>query len=145
MRVPQISQFGLFGIQNNYSQKTAPKNFSKLNDPIGDTVSFGSTAKYMKKYSTLPDEIKKVLDPKDAIDMFKDMERTAKGISTGRKLMGGGKTSAVYYNPWLKDYYLLVTDDNSKDIQLIYSRHTLGNSIWIDSDNHNIQLIERLA
>ena len=98
----------------------------------------------MRKYVTLPDEIKKILNPKDAIDMFKEMEFVALGISKGHKI-GQGDFSRVYENPWLDGYDLLIAQDLNSNSQIIYSKHKLGNSVWADSDNNNIQIIKRLS
>ena len=110
-----------------------------------DTVSFTSTAHYLKKYLTLPDEIKMVLSPEDAIDMFKDMEWLAKGKVKG-KMIGEGKGSEVYKNPWLEDYYLLILKDTGKrDTITIYSGEKIGDAIWQDEDNLGIQLLKKAS
>ena len=141
MKVPQINCLGYFGVRNCAKTKSVPNSITPLKC---DTVSFSSNAQYMRKYVTLPDEIKKILDPKDAIDMFKEMEFVALGISKGHKI-GQGNFSRVYENPWLDGYDLLIAQDLNSDSQIIYSKHKLGNSVWADADNESIQIIERLS
>ena len=145
MRVPPIGTFGKFG---------APKVSIKLPDKVStgfikpikqDTVSFGSTAQYLKKYVTLPDEIKRVLSPEDAIDMFKDMDWLAKG-KPQREALGESSACTLYENPWLDGYYLLVFKTpytNGKVI--IYSDEMCGDTVWQDRDNERIQLIKKEA
>ena len=118
----------------------------RLPKPIDkDTVSFTSTAQYLKKYLTLPDEIKMVLSPEDAIDMFKDMEWLAQG-RIKRGMVGEGKGSEVYKNPWLEDYYLLILKDTGKkDTVTIYSGEKIGDAVWQDSDNLAIQLLKKAS
>ena len=145
MKIPPLDVSYYFGIQR---KKLAPKNQSlpPTLPPLNhDTVSFSaSTAYYLKKYNTLPDEIKKILSPQDAIDMFKDMEMVQKGI-TKRTKIGQGNDSRVYENPWLKDYYSLIVQNPQKTTQVIYSRHELGDSIWSDKDNNLIQIIKKAS
>ena len=140
MKIPRISNLGYFGIQKGLNQTIAnpPRPL-----PTGkDTVSFSSSiAYYLKKYNTLPDEIKKVLKPKDAIDMFKNLEEIQKGITKGETI-GCGNSSKVYLNPWLKDYYSLITQDASKTTQVIYSKMGLGDAVWSD-DSNLIQIIQK--
>lgn len=140
MKVPPVLGgycFSMLKSGVSKTQKTHPLDFSSK-----DTISFTSTAKYLKKYNTLPDEIKKVLSPKDAVDMFKDMEQVAKGV-VKRQKVGQGNTSKVYLNPWLDDYYLLVLKNANNPTQVIYSKTPLGDAIWSDSDNLNIQIIKK--
>lgn len=139
MRVPPVLGGYCFGMKN------FPKNKSNKTHPIEnscDTVSFSSISKYLKKYNTLPDEIKKVLSPKDAVDMFKDMEMVAEGI-VKRKNVGLGNSSKVFLNPWLDDYYLLVLKDTKTPTKVIYSKTPLGDAVWGDKDNMNIQIIKK--
>ena len=141
MKVPPHYLFGHFPVLKN----TKNDNFSSLQNPHAlkkDTVSFSSTAKYLKKYTTLPDEIKEVLSPKDAVDMFKDIELVAQGKQE-RKKVGSGNFSSVHEIPWLKDYYLIVLRDPSQKCQIIYSNISL--SIWSDEDNDCIQIIKKTA
>lgn len=141
MRVPPFFTFGA-GYCSNSAKLHPNKGYLKL---MGyDTVAFSSTAKYLKKYVTLPDEIKKTLTPKDAIDMFKDMEMVASGAKK-RKDIGQGGYSKVYKNPWLKDYYLLVLNDTNYDTQIIYSNNKLGDAVWQDSTDPRVQLIKKAA
>lgn len=141
MKVPQINCLGYFGVRNCVKKKCAQSSLSPIKH---DCVSFSSNAQYMRKYVTLPEEIKKILNPKDAIDMFKEMEFVALGLSKGHKI-GQGDFSFVYENPWLDGYDLLIAQDLNSDSQIIYSKHKLGNSVWADSDNNNIQIIKRLS
>lgn len=145
MKVPRIGFFGDVRMPKNNKTIYNP-NFLKLKDPLGkDTVSFTSTAQYLKKYLTLPDEIKMVLSPEDAIDMFKDMEWLAQG-RIKRGMVGEGKGSEVYKNPWLDDYYLLILKDTGKkDTITIYSGEKIGDAIWQDKDNLAIQLLKKGA
>jgi len=144
MKVPRIGLLGNFVMQKNY-----PKNKAagiKLPKPLDkDTVSFTSTAQYLKKYLTLPDEIKRVLSPEDAIDMFKDMEWLAQG-RVKRGMIGEGKGSEVYKNPWLEDYYLLILKDTGKrDSIIVYSGEKIGDAIWQDNENGAIQILKKAS
>lgn len=145
MRVPPINTFGRFGVPK-YIKGKANIDTRSDNDfikPIrNDTVSFSSTAKYLKKYLTLPDEIKKVLSPTDAIDMFQSMDWIAQGKIKEEKL-GEGETSSLYSNPWLNNYYLLILKYNDDDEILIYSGDNICNTVWKDSDNCRIQLLRK--
>lgn len=139
MKIPPIYTLGRFVVQNF---KKDAKTSSALLPSKEDTVSFSaSTAYYLKKYKTLPEEIKKILTPKDAIDMFKNMEMVQKGIQKGVKI-GQGDYSSVFENPWLENYHFLIVDNPKYSTQLVYSRHTLGDSIWMDNDNALIQIIK---
>ena len=140
MKIPPLSEMGRFVVQNRVGSK---KQALPPTTPLKtDTISFSaSTAYYLKKYNTLPDEIKNVLTPKDAIDMFKDMEMIQRGITEGTKI-GEGNYSQVYENPWLDDYCFLIVHDPQHTTQVIYSRYELGDSIWSDKDEH-LQLIKR--
>lgn len=128
-----------------------PNNFSKLSDPPSqnnalnslkkDTVSFSkSISKYIKKYATLPDEIKKILSPKDAVDMFQDMEMVASG-TIKRDKIGFGTSSKVYETPFLDDYCFIVLADNKTPTQTIYSKMKIGDAVWKDNDNSRIQIL----
>ena len=100
MKVPRVGLLNGFTVPKVTKTVYVP-NALKIPEPLDkDTVSFTSTAQYLKKYLTLPDEIKLVLSPEDAIDMFKDMEWLAQGrIKIG--MVGEGKGIEVYKNPWL--------------------------------------------
>ena len=144
MRVPQIGVF-------NSAYYSLGKKTQKLSDPPApttpevDTVSFGSTAKYLKKYATLPDEIKAILSPKDAIDMFKEMESIANG-EVKRDKIGLGNKAKVYENPWLKNYCLVIlTDKKEQGSQIVYSKRNLGDAVWCDKDDCRIQIIREFA
>ena len=79
MKIPPILSLGTFMLQKN--RNTVSNKLTPLPPLQKDTISFSATiSRYLKKYNTLPDEIKSVLSPKDAIDMFKDMELVAKGV-----------------------------------------------------------------
>ena len=141
MKIPPLSSLGRFVVQNRMSSKYQQK-LPPTSPLSNDTVSFSaSTAYYLKKYNTLPKEIKEVLNPKDAIDMFKDMERIQKGIMEGKKI-GQGNHSRVYKNPWLEDYYFLIVHDPKKTTQVVYSRYELGDAVWSDKDQ-SLQLIKK--
>jgi len=151
MKVPQIgvvSAFSKFSIPQNRGLKNKrdfiePLQFIKPIEP--DVVSFTSNSRYLKKYGTLPDEIRKILTPQDAIDMFKDMEWLERGVIK-RGEIGEGTSSKVYRNPWLKDYYLLIlTDTPSDDTITIFSGEKVGDAIWQDKDNGSIQILRRSA
>ena len=143
MKIPPILSLGTFMLQkNNYPAANRQMTLQPLKN---DTVSFSATiSRYLKKYNTLPDEIKSVLSPKDAIDMFRDMEFIQRGIQKGKKI-GEGNYSKVYENPWLEDYYILISQNPEKTTQVIYSRHELGNAIWSDKDNGLIQIIKKAS
>ena len=91
MKIPPV------GILNRFVvQKKSKNSMHKLPLPplTKDTISFTSTAYYLKKYNTLPEEIKKILKPQDAIDMFKNMEMIQNGTRKGIKI-GQGNYSSV--------------------------------------------------
>ena len=141
MKVPPVCGLKYFGIQN-FKKNVFKQEKQSPNLPPKDTLSFSSNVKYIKKYNTLPDEIKKILSPKDAVDMFKDMEQVAKGTIKRNKI-GQGNSSKVYENPWLKDYYLIVLSNAKTPTQIVYSKKPLGDAIWSDSENMNIQIIKK--
>lgn len=141
MKIPPISALGRFVVQNQKGiyKKDINRPFPPLTK---DTISFSSsTTYYLKKYNTLPDEIKKILSPKDAIDMFRNIEFVQKGAIKGIKI-GQGNYARVYENPWLKGYHSLIVQDPSKETQVIYSRYDLGDAVWSDDDNQLIQIIK---
>ena len=145
MKVPPIGSFGTFGVQklkkNSHKDSYFKPNFI---EPLkSDIISFGSTAKYIKRYATLPDEIKKILKPKDAVDMFKNMELIAKGVIK-KDAIGKGENSKIYENPWLPNYYVLILDKSQENVDTItvYSGEKIGDSIWQDEDNWNIQILQ---
>ncbi|MBR3605819.1 MAG: hypothetical protein IKL52_07310 [Candidatus Gastranaerophilales bacterium] len=141
MKIPPILSLGTFMLQKNRNPVSG--KLTPLPPLQNDTISFSATiSRYLKKYNTLPDEIKNVLSPKDAIDMFRDMEFIQRGVQKGRKI-GQGNYSQVYENPWLEDYYILISQNPEKTTQIIYSRHELGNAIWSDKDNGLIQIIKK--
>ena len=105
-----------------------------------DTVTFSSNAQYYKKYATLPEDIKEILRPQDAVDMFKDMELVASG-KVKRERIGQGKSSNVYRTPWLDNYYFVVLSDADLTSQIIYSKSYIGDAVWQDKDNACIQLL----
>lgn len=144
MKVPPFYVSGLFGVHNSSLNTKLPMPQESLSPLKNDTVSFSSTAKYLKKYVTLPDEIKAVLSPKDAVDMFKDMELVANG-KIKRKKVGSGYSSRVHEIPWLKDYYLIVLRDADMQNQVVYSDINLGDAVWSDNDNACIQIIKKSA
>ena len=145
MKVPRVGLFSGFTVPKLNKTVYIPKAL-KFPEPMEtDTVSFTSTAQYLKKYLTLPDEIKMVLTPEDAIDMFKDMEWLADG-QIKRGMVGEGKGVEVYKNPWLEDYYLLILKDTGKkDTITIYSGEKIGDAIWQDKDNRAIQLLRKAS
>ena len=143
MKIPPILSMGTFMLRKNVN---TAQNTRLTTSPLKkDTVSFSATiSRYLKKYNTLPEEIKIVLSPKDAIDMFRDMEFIQRGIQKGRKI-GQGDYSKVYENPWLEDYYILISQNPEKTTQVIYSRHELGNAIWSDKENGLVQIIKKAS
>ena len=145
MRVPRIGLLGNLRMPKLNKTVYNP-NMIRLPKPVDkDTVSFTSTAQYLKKYLTLPDEIKMVLSPEDAIDMFKDMEWLAEG-KIKRGMVGEGKGSEVYKNPWLEDYYLLILKDTGKKGTItVYSGEKIGDAIWQDNDNLAIQILKKAS
>ena len=146
MKVPQINILGSFALQRAKQDTNQTSSALSMIEPLKqDTVSFSSTAKYLKKYNTLPEEIKKALKPKDAVDMFKNMEGIAGGYIKGEKI-GQGNASRVYENPWLDDCYLLILQkDSTPEKHIVYSNAALGDAIWQDSDNNLIQIIRKAA
>lgn len=143
--MPALDVFGKFVVRNNRVVKNKNTISNVLLPFNPDTVSFSSSiAYYLKKYNTLPEEIKKVLAPKDAIDMFKDMEMIQKGVSKRIKI-GEGNDSSVFENPWLKDYYSLIVQNPQKTKQVIYSRYGIGDAIWSDNDNYLIQIVKKVS
>lgn len=150
MRVPPIygfSSFGLLKNANNFSSASSdiPKRFL-ANEAKSDSICFSSNSKtqYIKKYNTLPEEIKEILSPKDAIDMFREMDRMARGREKNGKV-GQGENSKVYENPWLDDYYVLILEDPDQQSEIVYSEKILGDSIWQDKQDRRVQLIKGIA
>lgn len=141
MKIQPIKSLGRFIVQN---KMRGSKNIERpFPQPSSDSVTFSaSVAKYLKKYNTLPDEIKRILTPKDAIDMFQNMEFVQKGKIKGVKI-GQGNYARVYENPWLDGYYSLIVHDPSKTTQVVYSRYDLGDAVWSDSENQLIQIIKK--
>ncbi|MBR2068275.1 MAG: hypothetical protein IJ877_00800 [Candidatus Gastranaerophilales bacterium] len=147
MRVPRIGGIYTPRVKRN----NASEHYKKLSDPPApkddakSAVSFGtSVAYYLKKYATLPPEIQKTLTPKDAIDMFREMEYVANGV-VKRKTIGQGAESKVYENPWLEGYHFIVLN-NPNDAKLssetIYSKmNHIGDAVWCDGDDSRIQLL----
>ena len=140
MKIQPVNLLGRFVVQKQKkSSERIERPFPQLSK---DTVSFNaSLVGYIKKYNTLPDDIKKILLPKDAIDMFMNMEFLQKGKMQGRKI-GQGSYGRVYANPWLKGYYTLIVQDPNKTTQVVYSRCNLGDAVWQDGDNQLIQIIK---
>ncbi len=152
MKIPPV-----FGYEKFKPLKKSAHNFAKnfdsklqncalsSKDPLGDSISFSSTAKYIKKYNTLPDEIKKILPAKDAQAMFKDMEKAARGLSKREKI-GRGENAIVYSNPWLDGYCVLILNEKVDNSALVFSEKILGNSVWADGDyGDKIQIIRECA
>ncbi len=146
MRVPRIGGIYTPRAKNN----KVVGRYQKLTDPPvpkgeENKVSFKSSiAYYLKKYVTLPAEIRKNLSPKDAIDMFREMEYVANGV-VKMKSVGQGSESKVYENPWLDGYYFIVLN-NPKDADLaketIYTpMNHIGDAVWRDGDDARIQLL----
>ncbi len=141
MRVPQIGNLGFFCMTKYKKNVSSQKILKNQND----TLSFSSNAKYLKKYSTLPDEIKNILSPKDAIDMFKDMEYVAQG-KIKRDDIGRGTDSRVYDSPWLDDYcFIILSGKNDNDTKVVYSTYTLGDAVWSDKDDSHIQILKKAS
>ena len=148
MRVPRVGSIYTPGVRKI---SNAARHYKKLTDPptpqdeTKQDINFrASIAYYLKKYNTLPAEIKKNLSPKDAIDMFREMEFVANGV-VKRNCIGQGNESKVYDNPWLKEYHFLVLN-NSNDTKLnsetIYTKLShLGDAVWADTDDGRIQLV----
>ena len=142
MRVPQIGYLGSFGVHRKI-KKTVDEPKEPL--PIkNDCITFSAKSKYIKKYATLPEEIKEILTPKDAVDMFQNMDFIVQGRIKG-DLIGYGDSTRVYENPWLDGYDLLIINNPSNQDQIIYSKNILGNSVWQDRDNSNVQIIKNKA
>ena len=147
MRVPRIGSTYVPAIKKN----GVVGQYKKLIDPPVPTgaekqkINFGtSIAYYLKKYVTLPPEIRKNLSPKDAIDMFREMEYVANGVVKVQSI-GQGSESKVYENPWLDGYYFIVLN-SPKDADLaketIYTKKKhIGDAVWRDNDDARIQLL----
>ena len=142
MKIPPLVQSEAFNVLKSMRIKKEVDYSKKIPEPTGDKVAFSSTAKYLKKYATLPNDIKKVLSPKDGVLMLKDMERVAKGLEEKREI-GEGIASKVYNTPFLNYYYLLILKNANDDTQLIYSKQPLGDSIWCDKDDVRMQIIQK--
>ncbi len=143
MKVPPLILFGL-GVSKVSAAKT-PYKFPHcdhfMNKLANDTVSFSSNAKYAKKYATLPDDIRQALSMHDGIDMLKDMELVAAGRIKRGKIEDS--TSIVYVNPWLSDYYVMVTKPENGKTCAFYGERIVADVIWQDKDNPNIQIIKK--
>ena len=139
MKVAQIGGFRFFGVRKILNKKSDCDNYylpKKENCPH-DSVSFGaSTAYYLKKYNTLPDEIKNILDPKDAIDMFKDLDYMKSSFDRKNKKQktdfNDSYVAQYYDTPWLKDYYVLILSKPDNTL----------NGVWTDDDK-NIQIFKK--
>ena len=142
MRVPPMSTCGLFGVRKyTHSLKQKPQMIKPIEK---DTVSFSSTEKYYRLYITLPDEIKEVLSPREAINMFKNMELLADGLEKGKEIARGSDTD-VYENPWLGNYYIMISRNLDDDTRIVYSQTNIGNLAWEDPKDKRIQLLKRSA
>ena len=133
MRVPAICSINIRNRQQ----------LNKLTDPQGTSFAASQISKYVKLYSTLPDDVKRVLSPKDGVNMLKDMEYLSKGL-VKRNLVGEGSSSKVYENAWLKEYDTLILNnskDASKPMEVIYSKKPIGNVYWSYPDDPRIQLV----
>lgn len=140
MRVPPMSNCGLFGVRKNtHSLKQNPRMIKPIEV---DTVSFSSKSKYLRQYATLPEEIREKLTPQDGIDMFQSMEQIANGRVKGTKVAKGGATS-VYENPWLDNYYIMISTDIDDKTRVIYTQTNMGNLIWEDQKDKRIQLLKK--
>ena len=144
MRVPQINYLGSFGVLKKNNNKTVEEPIEKPLPIEHDTVTFAGKSKYIKKYETLPKEIKEILSPKDAIDMFQNMDFLTQGKIKGKEI-GHGDSLKVYENPWLKGYDILILNDPKAQKQTIYSTSTFGDSVWCDKDNTKIQIIRNIT
>ncbi len=141
MRVPQIGYLGSIGVLKTRTKKTVDEPNDKPLPIKQDSVTFSAKAKYIKKYQTLPKEIKEILTPKDAIDMFQNMDFIVQGKIKGKEI-GHGDSSKVYANPWLSGYDILIINDPQTKEQIIYSSDSLGDSVWYDEDNVGVQIIK---
>lgn len=142
MRVPRLTATTSISVAKK-SDKLTALNKAMIPPIKPDSLEFTSTAGYLKKYAMLPDEIKKDLSPKDAIDMFQDFERIANGCAKGNK-MGSGTHAQVFQIPCLENHCLLILNDTNYDKHTIFSNASLGSAVWCDKDNPRIQIIEKL-
>lgn len=143
MKVPSVILFGLSAVKKA-TQKSYGPPFAKIKYMPwlrSDTVSFSSTAKYLKKYASLPDDVKQHLTPSDGIDMFKDMEMVAQGKIKRGKLEDD--KSIVYINPWLSDYYMMVVKPDNQTTCAFYGEKIVADIIWSDKENPNMYLIKK--
>lgn len=140
MRVPPMSNCGLFGVRRcTHSLKQNPQMIKPIEN---DKVTFSSQIKYLKLYNTLPEEIKQVLSPQDAVYMFQSMEDMADGWMKAQEVAKGGNTD-VYENPWLPNYYIMVTKDNGDGTSVVYTETNIGSRIWQDPKDARFGLLKK--
>lgn len=140
MRVPPMSGCGLFGVQKNtHSLKQNPQMIKPIQK---DTVTFSSKSKYLRQYATLPQEIREKLTPQDGIDMFQNMEQIANGRTKGTKVAKGVATD-VYENPWLDNYYIMISANLDDETRVIYTKTNMGDLVWEDPKDKRIQLLKK--
>ncbi len=139
MKIAHVDFWHTFGVRKIPNvKKDSNSYYLKPNLNLAkDTVSFGaSTAYYLKKYNTLPDEIKAILNPKDAIDMFKDLDYMKSNFDKKQKKYKSQDNDsyvAQYYDtPWLKDYYALILSKPDDTLK----------GVWADDEN-NIQIFKK--
>ena len=138
-----MSSCGLFGVHRNTNslKQTKPQMIKPIQN---DTVSFSSyeKSKYYRLYTTLPDEVKETINPRDFIDMLQNMEFIANGKLEGLKI-ASAENADVYENPWSNKYYIMIVNDTDDDTRVTYTKTNIGDLIWTDREDNRIQLIKR--
>ena len=142
MRVPRIGAIYTPKVRSSAKKLVDPPS---VGNKTNNSPSFGyCVSYYLKKYKTLPEEVQKMLSPKDAIDMFREMEFVANG-AVKRKAIGQGAQAKVYENPWLNGYDFIVlnkANDANLTSETIYSKKNyIGDAIWCDKDDKRIQIL----
>lgn len=139
MHVPPISFLGYFGTRknNNVKAQSYSNLVPNLIKPIGDTVSFKGISKEMRQYASLPEEIQKIISPRDAIAMFKDMSYEAEKARN--------QDNSFVPNPYLNGYYVYFShnkDNTKKASQLSQQGY---DCVWNDPEGNNYSLYKKSA
>ena len=156
MKVPPIGVFRNFGVVSNTNNTSRSQCLTKMIEPLEhDTLSFSSKARYIRKYNSLPDEIKDYLPVSDAEEVFTYMENVAKTIdkinknkskedleeSPVRAYAITGKQAPLGDCQW---YFIVAPIPNSES-QKVKSPVELSDSIWADPDDTRIQIMRAIA
>lgn len=156
MKVPPIGVFRNFGVVSNATNISSRSQcLTSMIEPLEkDTLSFSSKAKYIRKYNSLPDEIKSYLPVSDAEEVFMYMENVAKAVDRKnrnkpkenletpvRAYAITGKQAGVNGCQW---YFIVAPTPNSES-QMVKSPVELSDSIWADPDDTRIQIMRAIA